>query len=594
MGLALANGDRVVVVHSGAAEGAGLVLAIEEQGWPVDGPVQLVHRSGGPLPILQAAERTASESVGQLRMLVVDSGRGAACPEIHDGGAPRLADLGARHWTCVVIDSWAVTGGLMAVFGHDVLAADGLEMDLSGAWGRSFALDHLLEQVQRPELLARALAAAEGLALPPPVLASLRRRHETRLATHRQAVRMRQQMLERSGPDPGESAPGSAERQADGRVNRLLDHVAGSTQRAVLVESPDFEPLRWSGDPGSPPAGLAQILTPGRLSRLATALQAGVPQAVRLGVPATGARLMMRLGLDRCLGYASLLDVANPTREQIRALTSLEVPLSFAFQQEYEDRMMAVQLRSTVVSQVVTGRLNGPELERSAALLGWRGGSARVVAYACRVGPGPAPAGGEPFDRWHRAGVTAGLAGEATVALVRPGEVSGLRPLLEAAARPGSDRVVLGVGTEVSVPSDAARSYREAAMAARIAVALGRDELSFDSLGIHRLFLPGAEAGDADFEEPLSRLEEAAATMTFDPVETLGAYLDTGCSIPRAAQRLQVHPNSLRYRLQRIATASGLDLDDPEERFRAQLAIRLRATRRVLAGDPEVTEWGRS
>lgn len=589
MGLVLGNGDRVVIVHAGAAEGAGLVLAMEEQGWPVDGPVQLVHRSGGPGPILQAAERTASEGLGQLRMLVVDTGRGAACPDIHD----RDIGLGARDWTCVVIDSWAVTGGLIPVFGHDVLAADGIEVDLADTWGRAFGLDLLLHQVQRPELLTRALAAAEGLELPREVLVSMRSRHEARLASHRQVVRMRQQILERSGPAGGDSGPPAAERRADGRIDRLLGHVAETCRATVLVESPDFEPLKWSGDPGDPPGGLARILTPGRLSRLASTLEPGVPQAVRLGVPASGSRLMMRLGIDRCLGYASLLDVANPTREQIRALTSLEVPLSFAFQQEYEDRQMAVQLRSNVVSQVATGRLSGPELDRSAALLGWRGGTARVVAYACRPGPGPGPGTTEPFDRWHRAGLTVGLAGDAAVALVRPDEVARLGPLLSPPGRGPVERVVLGVGTPVTVPSDAVRSFREAAMAARMAVALGRDELSFDSLGIHRLFLPGAEAGDADFEEPLSRLEDAASTMTFDPIETLGSYLDSGCSIPRAAERLQVHPNSLRYRLQRIATLAGLDLDDPEARFRAQLSIRLRATRRVLAGDQDLTEWDR-
>jgi PucR C-terminal helix-turn-helix domain len=54
---------------------------------------------------------------------------------------------------------------------------------------------------------------------------------------------------------------------------------------------------------------------------------------------------------------------------------------------------------------------------------------------------------------------------------------------------------------------------------------------------------------------------------------TLAAYLSTGASVSRAADILQVHQTTLRYRLRRIVEISGLDLDNPAECIAAQLHL---------------------
>jgi purine catabolism regulator len=59
-------------------------------------------------------------------------------------------------------------------------------------------------------------------------------------------------------------------------------------------------------------------------------------------------------------------------------------------------------------------------------------------------------------------------------------------------------------------------------------------------------------------------------------VATLRAYLETG-EQQQAAQRLRVHPNTLRYRLDRIREISGVDLDDPETRLNLAVALRVQA-----------------
>ena len=57
--------------------------------------------------------------------------------------------------------------------------------------------------------------------------------------------------------------------------------------------------------------------------------------------------------------------------------------------------------------------------------------------------------------------------------------------------------------------------------------------------------------------------------------ETLCAYLDCWGDVAATARRLGLHPNSLRYRVRRLVELSGLDLDDPDERFVAELQVRL-------------------
>src|SRR5256885_460421 len=59
-------------------------------------------------------------------------------------------------------------------------------------------------------------------------------------------------------------------------------------------------------------------------------------------------------------------------------------------------------------------------------------------------------------------------------------------------------------------------------------------------------------------------------------VATLRAYLETG-EQQHAAQRLRVHPNTLRYRLDRIREITGLDLEDPETRLNLSVALRVQS-----------------
>ena len=72
------------------------------------------------------------------------------------------------------------------------------------------------------------------------------------------------------------------------------------------------------------------------------------------------------------------------------------------------------------------------------------------------------------------------------------------------------------------------------------------------------------------------KLEELAAhdrEKGTDYVATLRAYLHAFGDVPRAAAAVDVHPNTFRYRLRRLAELAALDLDDPVERLAVSLQL---------------------
>ncbi|SFD02055.1 DNA-binding transcriptional regulator, PucR family [Nocardioides terrae] len=78
---------------------------------------------------------------------------------------------------------------------------------------------------------------------------------------------------------------------------------------------------------------------------------------------------------------------------------------------------------------------------------------------------------------------------------------------------------------------------------------------------------------------PIARLLEYDDRNDSGLAETLEAWLDALGDVRAAAAALFIHPNTLRYRLRRLQEVSGLDLDDPEQRFAAMLQLRILAPR---------------
>jgi PucR family transcriptional regulator, purine catabolism regulatory protein len=156
---------------------------------------------------------------------------------------------------------------------------------------------------------------------------------------------------------------------------------------------------------------------------------------------------------------------------------------------------------------------------------------------------------------------------------------TGLQDLLE----PESISVVAGVGRSPGPETTPFAAMREATRAADIAASMTADSpsaLHFARLGALRLIFHLADNPElrAFQRDVLGPLEVSDATRRSEFVRTLDAFLRAGGNHMRAARDLNVHRNTLIYRLERIQELlGGINLEDPEARLNLQLALKIRA-----------------
>lgn len=149
----------------------------------------------------------------------------------------------------------------------------------------------------------------------------------------------------------------------------------------------------------------------------------------------------------------------------------------------------------------------------------------------------------------------------------------------------GGGHCRLGVGGQVSRPSDFVRSHHEAQLALRLERSSGTDDVSsFDDLGVYRLFSGIQDVGDVErfVRDQLGPLLDHDARRKSELVRTLTHYLECGGSYERTAAAIFVHRSTLKYRLQQIREITGFDLNDPDTRFSLQLSTRAWSTLRAL------------
>lgn len=142
-----------------------------------------------------------------------------------------------------------------------------------------------------------------------------------------------------------------------------------------------------------------------------------------------------------------------------------------------------------------------------------------------------------------------------------------------------------GLSELTRCPDMAPRLLRQAETAIEIGTRIGRagQVITYNSLGIYKLLL---QIGDIQqlwqfAEEVLGPLINYDATHKIDLLRTLSVYLSQRESLKRTARRLQVHTNTVSYRIQRIEQLSRLDLTDPDDHLLAHIAIKIIESQRA-------------
>ncbi len=165
--------------------------------------------------------------------------------------------------------------------------------------------------------------------------------------------------------------------------------------------------------------------------------------------------------------------------------------------------------------------------------------------------------------------------------------VDEMRALL--AARTPNGLVAAGISRPVCGLSALRDSYREAKDAVSIAHELGDREQTtyYGDLKLFQ-FLLALKERNLDtmrrfYSETLGPLVEHDARKQGDLIRTLNGFFRANGNLAAAAEGLDVHRNTLVYRLERISELTGLDLDDADNRLILNLALKVQ---RVLATLP--------
>jgi PucR family transcriptional regulator, purine catabolism regulatory protein len=98
---------------------------------------------------------------------------------------------------------------------------------------------------------------------------------------------------------------------------------------------------------------------------------------------------------------------------------------------------------------------------------------------------------------------------------------------------------------------------------------------SLNDIGVFGLLyhLWGNPAVSRFRQDVLGALEEYDRRRGTELVETLRAYLSSGGSVAESAASLNIHRNTLSYRISRIAELSGRDLNSPDDRLLLRVAL---------------------
>ncbi len=178
------------------------------------------------------------------------------------------------------------------------------------------------------------------------------------------------------------------------------------------------------------------------------------------------------------------------------------------------------------------------------------------------------------------------IAQEGTLRIVLPTQDTtpdALHRLVQRIAAGDTAKVAVGVGRAGTGVAGIRRSLHEAQQAAQVSAHLtGAGITSYADLGVMRLLYPLLAGGTLDefCHEMLDPVIQADSHQDDSLLKTLDTWFAVNCNMMEAARRLDLHRNTLAYRLNRIQDILNASLDDPELRLSLQLALKIWHLRR--------------
>ncbi|MDQ0286718.1 DNA-binding PucR family transcriptional regulator [Desulfofundulus luciae] len=142
----------------------------------------------------------------------------------------------------------------------------------------------------------------------------------------------------------------------------------------------------------------------------------------------------------------------------------------------------------------------------------------------------------------------------------------------------GKITVSIGIGRCCDRLTGLAQSYREAEQALKIGrrVKGGNGIFDFQQLGIYSLLLSfGNKEVKESCRESLAKILDYDSANKAELIKTMEVYLDCNENISKTAEKLYIHPNSVKYRLERIKEILGKDpFSNGEEKLYYYLSLK--------------------
>ncbi|MDR7300327.1 PucR family transcriptional regulator [Haloactinomyces albus] len=234
------------------------------------------------------------------------------------------------------------------------------------------------------------------------------------------------------------------------------------------------------------------------------------------------------------------------------------------------------QVESDSVLRLLEGSADAPAV---ISRLGLRGGRFRVVAVQAHTGGEHGAATLLAFERattgfgWARPGRSALFANAVYTILPDDDDATSAREWVRALIRelPADVVVFAGIGGTAE-PLQLAASRQEADESLAVHVGgPGRSSAVVYDDSWHEILLRrlrnAASTGRVPARGPVAELRRHDAERGTRYVETLRAWLECQGDLGASASRLAVHPNTVRYRLRKMAEVTPLDLEDPDKRL---------------------------
>ncbi len=217
------------------------------------------------------------------------------------------------------------------------------------------------------------------------------------------------------------------------------------------------------------------------------------------------------------------------------------------------------------------------EQQHTAMRLAWEGQSPTLRRLETLVN-GEVSRSGLPVIVSSLSGEVIGFC-EAPRAAGKPAKTIGLaQAVIDLAAKEYPDAVIrCGIGTPAGDLSGWQLSFRQAGQALDMARRLGeRKPLYYMDLSVYRLLLqfedhPEVKAFLQETLGPILSHENADEFLA-----TLEEFFAHNGNLSQTSEALFIHRNTLTYRMERLASISTLDLENPDTRLAVQLALSIR------------------